>query len=192
MPLRSPKMNRFIFGFQRRVWCPKWTPASSICRMVTTAMVMSPLLRLAAHAPGRRGDRRRSRCDRDGARRDWRTVGRCYRRTGGRRHRPWRGTPHTQARRSGAARAPCRRPGRAAAGHRSRPSSGVGSTGASSARRGARSRTASVVGPTTVRRPPPHRPGARRRRGQHAVRGPQAVGVVDHHVATCRRPSRRS
>ena len=38
MPLRSPKMKRFIFGFQRRVWCPKWTPASSICRIVMTAM----------------------------------------------------------------------------------------------------------------------------------------------------------
>jgi hypothetical protein len=36
MPLRSPKMKRFIFGFQRRVWCPKWTPASSSCFMVTT------------------------------------------------------------------------------------------------------------------------------------------------------------
>src|SRR3989304_4292473 len=29
MPLRSPKMYSFIFGFQRRVWWPKWTPASS-------------------------------------------------------------------------------------------------------------------------------------------------------------------
>src|SRR5262252_3120634 len=29
MPFRSPKMNSFIFGFQRFVWCPKWTPASS-------------------------------------------------------------------------------------------------------------------------------------------------------------------
>src|SRR6266550_598132 len=29
MPLRSPKMYCFIFGFQRFVWCPKWTPASS-------------------------------------------------------------------------------------------------------------------------------------------------------------------
>src|SRR3990172_6896146 len=28
MPPRSPKMKRFIFGFQRRVWWPKWTPAS--------------------------------------------------------------------------------------------------------------------------------------------------------------------
>ena len=41
MPLRSPKMKRFIFGFQRRVWCPKWTPASSICRMVMTAIANS-------------------------------------------------------------------------------------------------------------------------------------------------------
>jgi hypothetical protein len=31
-------MNRFIFGFQRRVWCPKWTPLSRSWRMVTTAM----------------------------------------------------------------------------------------------------------------------------------------------------------
>jgi hypothetical protein len=38
-------MNRFIFGFQRRVWCPKWTPASSIWRMVTTAMGPSFLVR---------------------------------------------------------------------------------------------------------------------------------------------------
>src|SRR6478752_5239138 len=38
MPPRSPKMNRRIFGFQRRVWWPKWTPASSIWRIVTTAM----------------------------------------------------------------------------------------------------------------------------------------------------------
>src|SRR5262245_47093260 len=30
-------MNRRIFGFQRRVWWPKWTPASSSCFMVTTA-----------------------------------------------------------------------------------------------------------------------------------------------------------
>src|SRR5271165_4245093 len=37
MPLRSPKMNLFIFGFQRRVWWPKWTPASSSCFIVTTA-----------------------------------------------------------------------------------------------------------------------------------------------------------
>ena len=29
MPFRSPKMYGFIFGFQRLVWWPKWTPASS-------------------------------------------------------------------------------------------------------------------------------------------------------------------
>src|SRR3982751_1492753 len=34
MPLRAPKMYGFIFGFQRLVWCPKWTPASSSWRMV--------------------------------------------------------------------------------------------------------------------------------------------------------------
>src|SRR5688572_21940124 len=32
-------MNRFILGFQRRVWWPKWTPASSNCFIVTTATV---------------------------------------------------------------------------------------------------------------------------------------------------------
>src|SRR5262245_20130005 len=29
MPFRSPKMYSFIFGFQRLVWWPKCTPASS-------------------------------------------------------------------------------------------------------------------------------------------------------------------
>src|SRR6185295_10988084 len=29
MPFRSPKMYSFIFGFQRFVWWPKCTPASS-------------------------------------------------------------------------------------------------------------------------------------------------------------------
>src|SRR5262245_48295546 len=38
MPPRSVKMNRFIFGFQRRVWWPKWTPASSRSFMETTGM----------------------------------------------------------------------------------------------------------------------------------------------------------
>src|SRR5690606_16744320 len=41
MPERSVRMKRFTFGFQRRVWCPKWTPLSSSWRMVTTAMVVS-------------------------------------------------------------------------------------------------------------------------------------------------------
>src|SRR4029453_14968817 len=35
MPLRSPKMYSFIFGFQRFVWCPKWTPASSSSLILT-------------------------------------------------------------------------------------------------------------------------------------------------------------
>jgi hypothetical protein len=36
---RSPKMKGAIFGFQKRVWCPKWTPASSICRIDTLVIV---------------------------------------------------------------------------------------------------------------------------------------------------------
>src|SRR5262245_12952868 len=39
------KMNRFIFGFQRRVWCPKCTPASSRSFMLTspTALLLRGL-----------------------------------------------------------------------------------------------------------------------------------------------------
>src|SRR3954454_6639539 len=37
IPLRSAKMYGFIFGFQRRVWWPKWTPASRSWRMETDA-----------------------------------------------------------------------------------------------------------------------------------------------------------
>src|SRR5215211_8347531 len=44
MPLRLVRMYRFILGFQRRVWCPKWTPESSSCFMVTTAMAGKHLL----------------------------------------------------------------------------------------------------------------------------------------------------
>src|SRR6478752_4835323 len=33
MLLRSPKMYGFIFGFQRCVWWPKWTPASRSWRI---------------------------------------------------------------------------------------------------------------------------------------------------------------
>jgi hypothetical protein len=33
MPLRAPKMYCFIFGFQRPVLWPKWTPASSSWRI---------------------------------------------------------------------------------------------------------------------------------------------------------------
>src|SRR5215210_6211483 len=42
MPPRSMWMKRRIFGFQRRVWWPKWTPASSSSRIVTTATVKLP------------------------------------------------------------------------------------------------------------------------------------------------------
>src|SRR6266850_4185005 len=53
MPLRSMKMKRFIFGFQRRAWWPKCTPDSSNCFIVTTAMRVSPLfLRLPHHRGG--------------------------------------------------------------------------------------------------------------------------------------------
>ena len=51
--LRSPKMKGAIFGFQKRVWCPKWTPASSICRMDTLAMVKVSLSGLASTHPMR-------------------------------------------------------------------------------------------------------------------------------------------
>ena len=39
IPLRAVKMYGFIFGFQRLVWCPKWTPASRSCLSVTAANV---------------------------------------------------------------------------------------------------------------------------------------------------------
>src|SRR5262249_23923858 len=42
MPLRSRKMNFFIFGFQRRVWWPKWTPASRRSFMVTSLIAKAP------------------------------------------------------------------------------------------------------------------------------------------------------
>src|SRR4030095_15803302 len=38
MPLRSPKMYFCIFGFQRLVWWPKCTPASSNSFIVRAAM----------------------------------------------------------------------------------------------------------------------------------------------------------
>ena len=39
IPLRSAKMNGRILGFQRRVWWPKWTPASSSCRIETAGTI---------------------------------------------------------------------------------------------------------------------------------------------------------
>src|SRR5215216_3944840 len=55
MPPRSPKMKRRILGFQRRVWWPKWTPASSSSLIPTWAMWGS----LSVVPPGRRGTRPR-------------------------------------------------------------------------------------------------------------------------------------
>src|SRR5512142_763162 len=59
MPPRSAKMKRRIFGFQRRVWWPKWTPASSSSRMETapveTAMGKLLPIRLSCRAGGSRG-----------------------------------------------------------------------------------------------------------------------------------------
>src|SRR5947209_4866604 len=45
-------MKRFIFGFHRRVWCPKWTPASSSSFMVTTGAMVGCLLPHGCSSPG--------------------------------------------------------------------------------------------------------------------------------------------
>src|ERR671934_1932126 len=42
MPPRSVKMKRRIFGFQRRVWWPKWPPASRSSRIETTGTDSAP------------------------------------------------------------------------------------------------------------------------------------------------------
>src|SRR5688572_25709165 len=52
MPPRSVKMKRFIFGFQRRVWWPKWTPASRSSRMETTAKALGPFPGLVGATAG--------------------------------------------------------------------------------------------------------------------------------------------
>ena len=180
MPLRSPKMNRFILGFQRRVWCPKCTPASSICRMVTTAMMVTPLSavggatlqaprrpqkerddvirgpigvdRPVGHVIGRRRDARplRRRCAQPGRRR-------CPTR--------WRAVDRHEPR-----PVPAGRPGRS------------WDRWYSVAARAARSRTGRswcrpVARPTTVAATAT--PSAR----QPAVGRRATVGLVDHHVA---------
>src|SRR5215211_7800091 len=90
MPLRSVKMKRFIFGFQRRVWCPKCTPLSSSWRMVTTAISARPL---SSHAGPSGGSPlpRLSRCRPDGAP-PWRPTTGCAdpKDRGGRRLTRWR------------------------------------------------------------------------------------------------------
>src|SRR5205823_2379463 len=50
MPLRAVKMYGRILGFQRLVWCPKWTPASRSCFKVTCGTLDSSLFHLR---PGR-------------------------------------------------------------------------------------------------------------------------------------------
>src|SRR5690242_21497902 len=54
MPDRSVKMKRRIFGFQRRVWWPKCTPASSSSRIEATAIVSPSWFgwRYSGGAPG--------------------------------------------------------------------------------------------------------------------------------------------
>src|SRR5947209_19383928 len=50
MPLRSPKMYSFIFGFQRRTWWPKWTPASKSSFIVTDTKLSSPSRELVLYS----------------------------------------------------------------------------------------------------------------------------------------------
>src|SRR5438034_742467 len=61
MPLRSPKMYFCIFGFQRLVWWPKCTPASSSSFIVIAAMcpprLASAALRVSVPVPKPRGVR---------------------------------------------------------------------------------------------------------------------------------------
>ena len=54
IPLRSAKMNGRILGFQRRVWWPKWTPASSSCRIETDGTVSDLLFGSFLRGPRRR------------------------------------------------------------------------------------------------------------------------------------------
>src|SRR4051794_40322677 len=61
MPPRSVKMKRFIFGFQRRVWWPKWTPASSNSFMETTGMRAPFSVSIAILRRASRESRRRTR-----------------------------------------------------------------------------------------------------------------------------------
>src|SRR3990172_3223711 len=52
MPLRSPKMYFCILGFQRLVWWPKCTPASSSSFMVSAAISVSSSVGLRSRAAG--------------------------------------------------------------------------------------------------------------------------------------------
>ena len=72
IPLRSAKMNGRILGFHRRVWWPKWTPASSSWRIETVGTLCPPAVvppRIPCGAVGRSRDllpvRHRPARDRD-------------------------------------------------------------------------------------------------------------------------------
>src|SRR6187401_3785731 len=61
MPFRSMKMYFFIFGFQRRVWWPKWTPASSRSFIATSLITLS--FGSSSARPDPEGDRRCRACE---------------------------------------------------------------------------------------------------------------------------------
>src|SRR5918993_28960 len=92
MPLRSVKMNRFIFGFQRLVWCPKCTPLSSSCFMVTTAMAGVHLSVRRDHEAAPRLSRCAGRRHRPGVAPEPGPVSTCRRRAAGRGSRDRPGT----------------------------------------------------------------------------------------------------
>src|ERR1051325_3563669 len=68
MPLRASKMKGFILGFQRRVWCPKWTPPSSnsltpiVVVMFTFPMFASCRRNFGAAHPAEKPDSIRCYC----------------------------------------------------------------------------------------------------------------------------------
>src|SRR5665213_1336110 len=68
-------MNRRIFGFHRRVWCPKWTPAPNSCFMLMTAMCLLLVTVDPRLQHPRRGDRGRGRVRIGTAWMPYRTVG---------------------------------------------------------------------------------------------------------------------
>src|SRR5579859_383448 len=51
MPSRSPKMKRRILGFQRRVWWPKCTPASSSSLTPISGTLLLPIWSWYGHPP---------------------------------------------------------------------------------------------------------------------------------------------
>src|SRR5882724_1978440 len=66
MPLRSPKMYSFIFGFHRRTWWPKCTPASSNSFIVTETklnLLLVNWFNVLAAAPWTSFEATNSSCD---------------------------------------------------------------------------------------------------------------------------------